>query len=233
MLVQSAPLSVPPSNPVMLVGAALLGEAPANADSAGGVDGVGTTTHGVPSKATMDALCRGLVEMTPELFGRAARLTRSPGAAEDLVQDTVERALRFASHFQPGTNLRAWVHQILFSVFITRCRRLRRERNALDVLATDPCAWTIPDGRSEMSALSPGVMRALATLSQGFRDAVVLVDLQEMSYKDAAATLGVPVGTVMSRLHRARRLLAEALQAQRAGAGETATDVEAGVAAAA
>ncbi|WP_234023328.1 RNA polymerase sigma factor [Sorangium cellulosum] len=159
--------------------------------------------------------------MTPELFGRALRLSRSPATAEDLVQDTVERALRFAASYEPGTNLRAWVHQILFSVFITRCRRSRRERNALDVLATDPCAWTAPEGCAETHALSPGVWRALATLPPSFRDTVVLVDLEEMSYKDAAARLGVPVGTVMSRLHRGRKLLAEALQ------GDSAAGVKA------
>ncbi|MGK4007760.1 RNA polymerase sigma factor [Sorangium sp. So ce1036] len=176
-------------------------------DAAGAAPGGG-------SSAAMDQLCRGLVEMTPELFGRALRLSRSPAAAEDLVQDTVERAIRFAGSYEPGTNLRAWVHQILFSVFITRCRRSRRERNALDVLATDPCAWTAPEGRAEMHALSPGVRRALSTLPPGFRDTVVLVDLEEMSYKDAATRLGVPVGTVMSRLHRGRKLLAEALRGQ-------------------
>jgi RNA polymerase sigma-70 factor, ECF subfamily len=215
MFVQPTPLPASPSNPAPLpAGGAFPGDAPL---------GVAGATRGVASKATLDELCRGLVEMTPELFGRALRLARSPATAEDLVQDTVERAIRFASNYQPGTNLRAWVVQILFSVFITRCRRLRRERNALDVLATDPCAWTIPDGRSEMLALSPGVTRALDTLPHGFRDAVVLVDVQEMSYKDAAAQLGVPVGTVMSRLHRGRRLLAEAL---RAGVAEDAETTE-------
>lgn len=170
---------------------------------------------GVRPRAT-DDLRRGLVALQPELFGRALRMARSPSLAEDLVQDTVERAIRFESHYQPGTNLRAWLHQILFSVFITRCRRSRRERNALDVLSTDPCAWTSPDGgAAEMDALSPGVARALGSLPAGFRDVVVLVDLEEMSYKDAAARLNVPVGTVMSRLHRGRKMLADTLRSAR------------------
>ena len=161
-------------------------------------------------------LRRGLTALRPELFGRALRMSRSPALAEDLVQDTVERAIRFESNYQPGTNLRAWLHQILFSVFITRCRRSRRERNALDVLASDPCAWTSPDAApTDMDALSPGVARALAALPPSFRDVVVLVDLDELSYKDAAAKLRVPVGTIMSRLHRGRRLLAEALRGER------------------
>jgi RNA polymerase sigma-70 factor (ECF subfamily) len=162
--------------------------------------------------APVEELRLGLAKLTPELFGRALRMARSPEIAEDLVQDTVERAIRFQDSYQPGTNLRAWVYQILFSVFVTRCRRTRRERNALDVLSTDPCAWTMPDKRAEMVALSPPVARALDQLPQGFRDVVVLVDIEEMAYKDAAKRLGVPVGTVMSRLHRGRKLLAETMR---------------------
>jgi RNA polymerase sigma-70 factor (ECF subfamily) len=103
------------------------------------------------------------------------------------------------------------MHQVLFSVFVTRCRRRRRERNALEALRFDPNAWTTPDRAVVAGALSQGVRRALASLPEAFRGAVILVDLEERSYKDAAAALGVPVGTVMSRLHRGRRLLAEAL----------------------
>ena len=158
-------------------------------------------------------LRKGLVELKGDLFGRALRMARCPAMAEDLVQDTVERAIRFESSYHPGTNLRAWVHQILFSVFITSCRRGRRERNALEVLSTDPCAWTLPEAVStEMSQLSPPMARALEALPKSFRDAIVLVDLEEMAYKDAAQRLGVPVGTVMSRLHRGRKMLAEAVR---------------------
>src|SRR5262249_43867522 len=91
------------------------------------------------------ALQSGLVGMIPELRGRALRLAQSSALADDLVQDTIERALRFADQYERGTNLRAWVQQILFSVFVTRYRRARRERNALRTLAVDPCAWTNPE----------------------------------------------------------------------------------------
>jgi RNA polymerase sigma-70 factor (ECF subfamily) len=159
------------------------------------------------------ALHDGLAKLAPELHGRALKLARRADVAEDLVQDTIERAIRFQDHFQHGTNLRAWVYQILYSVFITRCRRGRRERNALELLSTDPCAWTIPEQKAEMERLSPPVQRALDGLPKGFRRAVVLVDIEEMSYKAAAKRMRVPVGTVMSRLHRGRKLLAEGLRA--------------------
>ena len=167
---------------------------------------------GIGEARAYQDLRESLAAMAPELFGRALRMSRSSFMAEDLVQDTVERAIRFEAHYTPGTNLRAWVHQILFSVFVTKCRRGRRERNALDHLSSDPCAWTSQDAAAEMSELSPPLQRALDGLPRSFRDAVVLVDLQELSYKDAARRLGVPVGTVMSRLYRGRRLLADAVR---------------------
>lgn len=158
-------------------------------------------------------LCAGLETLRHELFCRALKLARNEQAAEDLVQDTVLRAISFQHCFQRGTNLRAWAHQILFSLFITRCRRLRRERTALDVLGSTPGAWTLKEWRPESLALSPPVARALGALPLQYRAAIVLVDLEEMAYADAAKLLGVPVGTVMSRLHRGRAQLAEALSA--------------------
>lgn len=162
-----------------------------------------------------------LVTLAPELFSRALRLSRNPSVAEDLVQDTVERAIRFESHFIPGTNARAWLFQILFSVFITRCRRHRREQRALSNLSSDPCAWTLPEMQSlAMASLTPALSVQLAQLPDPFRRAVELVDLEEMSYRDAADRMGVPVGTVMSRLHRGRKLLAAALRAEEASCQE-------------
>jgi RNA polymerase sigma-70 factor (ECF subfamily) len=154
----------------------------------------------------------GLITLIPELRGRALRLAGNMAGAEDLVQDTIERALKFGAQYELGTNLRAWAFQILFSVFVTRYRRTRRERNALRVLANDPCAWTQPDARPLNPDLMRGARRKLNELPTGFRQVVELVDLEERSYREAADTLGVPVGTVMSRLHRGRKMLAEAMR---------------------
>jgi len=161
------------------------------------------------------SLKRGLVELVPELRGRACRLAGDPTTADDIVQDTMERALRFAAQYERGTNLRAWVYQILFSVFVTRYRRTRRERNALKHLALDPCAWTMPERFTAPDAtvpLSPTAQGKLDALPATFRDVLKLVDLDELTYREAACELGVPVGTVMSRLHRGRKLLASQLQ---------------------
>jgi len=149
-----------------------------------------------------------MMPVLPSLRARALKLCLNPADADDLVQDTVVRALRFETSYQPGTNVRAWLHQILFSVFITRCRRVRRERRALESLTVDPCAWTRPEAPPLMRELSPRVEGAIRALPQQFAAVIRLVDLQEQSYKDAAAQLQVPVGTVMSRLFRGRRLLA-------------------------
>lgn len=175
------------------------------------------TSAFAPTPASRAELRRGLVAFGPELAGRALRLTRSEAAAADLVQDTLERAMRFEDHYRPGTNLRAYLHQILFSVFVTGCRRRRRERAALERLGGDPNAWTTPAPVGAPGALGKGARLELDKLPAGFRQVVELVDLDERSYKDAASTLGVPVGTVMSRLHRARKLLAQGLSSERDG----------------
>jgi RNA polymerase sigma-70 factor (ECF subfamily) len=162
-----------------------------------------------------------LSSLLPELRARALRLCRDPAAADDVVQDTLERALRFGHQYERGTNLGAWANQILFSVFVTRWRRRRRERRALEQLGRDPCAWTMPSGFASpdggRGAMSRATRRSLDALPEGFRAVVELVDLEDRSYRDAARELGVPVGTVMSRLHRGRKLLAEEMSGRGAG----------------
>jgi RNA polymerase sigma-70 factor (ECF subfamily) len=157
---------------------------------------------------------QNLVRLLPELRGRALRLVGNATTAEDLAQDTVERALKFRAQYELGTNLRAWAYQILFSVFVTRYRRCRRERNAMRDLTSDPNAWTHPSHEPSPSAF--GFTRTtrskLDAMPSSFRSVIELVDIEERSYREAAERLGVPVGTVMSRLHRGRKLLAAELR---------------------
>jgi RNA polymerase sigma-70 factor, ECF subfamily len=152
-----------------------------------------------------------LLELLPGLRARALKLCLSASEAQDVVQDTLERSLRFQDSYEAGTNLRAWTHRILFSVFVTHCRRRRRERRALALFTGDPCAWTCKDETPPMTGLLGGLEQRLAELPAQFGAVVKLVDLHDCSYKEAALELGVPVGTVMSRLFRGRRLLAASL----------------------
>ncbi len=164
--------------------------------------------------ATNDAFVRDLLAIRQDLRARALRLTRDDAHADDLVQDAIERALRCRRQFVPGTNLRSWAQTIVFSVFVSGYRRRRREREAMRALGVDPCAWTqpAPDAPAvPMSGLTPRMRQAVEALPQPFRQVLLLVDVGEHSYRDAADQLGIPIGTVMSRLHRARRQLAAAL----------------------
>lgn len=158
-----------------------------------------------------DAFDAELAAHGRRLLPRAIRLTRNRDDAEDLVNETVLRALRFRATYRNGTNMLAWLNQILFSVFATHCRRRTRERRAMEWLATDPCAWSRSDAAPAMQTLSPAMMRALEALPENFSRLLLLVDVGEMAYRDAADTLGIPVGTVMSRLFRARKMLAAQL----------------------
>jgi RNA polymerase sigma-70 factor (ECF subfamily) len=173
-----------------------------------------------PPRGPESELRSRLTTHLPDLYSRALRLSRNDAVAQDVLQDTIERALRFEGQYEQGSNLRAWLQRILLSVFITRCRRSRRERRALENLTHDPCSWTLPEPREGNQSLSPSMQRALAALPASFRQAVELVDVADLSYRDAAEIIGVPLGTVMSRLHRGRRILAEAIRERIPGAPE-------------
>ncbi len=172
-----------------------------------------------PSKVSHPVL-NGLADLVPDLRARALRLSGNCAAANDITQDTLERAVRFVDRYEPGSNLRAWTFQILFHVFVSRWRRSRREQQALEKLANDPGAWTRPADFASPDtgpgALLPSTQRKLEALPAVFRSAIALVDLESLSYREAARELGVPVGTVMSRLHRGRKLLAAQMEMGRA-----------------
>ncbi len=158
-----------------------------------------------------DDVRKSVVGLLPQLETRAFRLARSRADAEDLVQETLVRALRFEETYQPGTNLRAWLNQILQSVFISRCRRRSREWKAMERFVADPNLCTPFAAAPMLSAVSDRMYSALQSLPEKFLRVVELVDLRELSYREAAEALRIPVGTVMSRLFRARRMLGAAL----------------------
>jgi RNA polymerase sigma-70 factor (ECF subfamily) len=146
--------------------------------------------------------------MRADLFARALRFCRNRDDAEDLVQETTLRALRFGASYEAGSNARAWLFRIMFSVFVSDCRRRRRQQRAFDALRDDPNAWLKPVTEPAFTALLPPLEGALSGLPPSFAAVIELVDLEQLSYREAAQRLNVPVGTVMSRLHRGRRALA-------------------------
>jgi RNA polymerase sigma-70 factor (ECF subfamily) len=157
------------------------------------------------------------------LYGVSCRMTRSTTEAEDLVQDTIVKAMRARHQFEPGTNLKAWLLRILTNTFINRYRRGGLERDLFEGPDAEPLTdgWvgvsTLRAMRDpETQALTPiieaEVQRALDELPDEFRLAVILSDIEELSYKEIAEAMGCPIGTVMSRLHRGRKLLQKTLR---------------------
>lgn len=158
------------------------------------------------------------------LYGAAYRLTRNPRDAEDLVQDALLRAYRFWDSFQQDSNCKAWLLRIVTNTFINEYQRRKRSREVLDAATAEQDATdgvlvqaSANDKQSPERVLldrsvSDDVQRALDQLPDDFRTAVILCDMQGLSYKEIAEIMECPVGTVMSRLFRGRKLLATALR---------------------
>lgn len=154
------------------------------------------------------------------LYNTALRLTRNPSEAQDLVQETYYKAFRFFHRFEPGTNVKAWLFTILRNTYINIYRKVSRqqpvdfEQIAPLYAAPDTApAWESQRTMEEMLryVVHDDVKRALDALPEDYRMVVLLADLEEFSYKEIAAIVGCPVGTVMSRLFRGRRLLRKSL----------------------
>lgn len=147
------------------------------------------------------------------LYRTALRLTREPDDASDVVQESCLRAFRTFDNFRSGTDAKAWMFTILYSVFINRWKKSRRTDSvSIDVLEGAYAQLVVEppqsSGESEWGEMeSPEVEAALESLPETFRSAVLMVDVNEFSYEEAAAVLGCPVGTLRSRLFRGRRLL--------------------------
>ena len=145
----------------------------------------------------------GLVEQEiPRLRRYARALTRDPERAEDLVQNCLMRALAKEHRWQPGTDLRAWLFTILHNTRVSDLRRSAREQTGREIamVVMTPAPPRAPDGRLPLRDLE----RAIGELSEEQRQVLLLVGLEEMSYGQVAAILGRPVGTIRSRLSRAR-----------------------------
>ncbi len=159
--------------------------------------------------------------LLPGMYSAAYRLTRNPSDAEDLVQETFLRAYRAFHQFESGTNLKAWLYRILMNTFINSYRK--RQREPQTVSDDEIADWYLYSKMNE-AGLEPSaetsvieslpdeeVQEALSSLPEQFRVAVLLADVEGFSYKEIAEITGVPIGTVMSRLHRGRKALQKRL----------------------
>ncbi|HEV2579500.1 MAG TPA: sigma-70 family RNA polymerase sigma factor [Ktedonobacteraceae bacterium] len=178
------------------------------------------TVHEAPAQGVTEDFAQGVVSHLDSLYRTALRLTHNTQEAEDLVQETMLKAFRFSTQYQPGTNLRAWLFRILNTSAINRYRKQ----------STHPAPASLPEGEEfylynrirdlsgqELSKaaedevlshyLDEDVFQALNELPINFRMPVILADIEGMSYKEIAETLQIPIGTVMSRISRARRQL--------------------------
>jgi RNA polymerase sigma-70 factor (ECF subfamily) len=164
------------------------------------------------------------MEFMPSLYSAALRMTRNPADAEDLVQETYLKAYRGYGSYQEGTNLKAWLYRILTNTFINRYRQAKRRPEETDLEDVEDFylyrrLGGLEEARAGRSAedellelfTADEVKEALEALPEQFRIAVLLADVEGFSYKEIAEILDIPIGTVMSRLHRGRKNLQKRL----------------------
>ena len=188
-------------------------DAPAVADTR---DGVASDPEELRQRFERDAM-----PLLPSLYSGALRMTRNPSDAEDVVQETFLRAYRGFSGFEEGTNLKAWLFRILTNTFINEYRRKKREPQT--VVGDEIPDWYLYEHLGGEGAVASAeatvlqsipdedVQKALDSLPDGFRLAVWLADVEGFHYKEIAEIMDVPIGTVMSRLHRGRKSLEKLL----------------------
>src|SRR5438067_3256470 len=177
--------------------------------------------HSRADPATFEAQA---MEFMPSLYTAALRMTRNPADAEDLVQETYLKAYRGFGSFQEGTNLKAWLYRILTNTFINSYRARKRRPEQSDIEDVEDLYMYRRLGGLEGATAGQSaeeqvlehfteseIKEALESLPEQFRIAVLLGDVEGFSYKEIAEILEIPIGTVMSRLHRGRRALQKAL----------------------
>lgn len=173
-----------------------------------------------PARVAAGDFTASVLPYQGELLAAALRYTRNRADAEDLVQDTLARALAAWSRFEPGSNCRAWLHRILTNGFISGYRRRRRHNRFTHETGDDAIAALYGEdveraGNPEAEltdGLGDETLSALAELGEDYLKVVILADLRGARYRDIADQLDLPIGTVMSRLFRARRQLEERLR---------------------
>jgi RNA polymerase sigma-70 factor, ECF subfamily len=154
------------------------------------------------------------LELADQVYRVARRFVSTREEAEDLMQETYARAFRSWRSFQPGTNMRAWLLRILTNLNIDRGRRVQRAPDTQPLEEGDYFLYNkleedggSAEGRVDDRLSQDDAVAALSAVPHDFRDVIVLVDIGDFSYADAAQILEIPIGTVMSRLHRGRRIL--------------------------
>ena len=215
-------------------------DTPANSEDLSTSDPVLTTSS--PTKAELREQTRGLFEeqalpFLDQLYAAAMRMTRNPSDAQDLVQETFVKAFAAFAQYEQGTNLKAWLYRILTNTFINLYRKKQREpyQGTIDELEDWQLggaeSTTATSGRSaEAEAIDhlpdSAVKDALQSIPEDFRLAVYFADVEGFSYQEIAEIMKTPIGTVMSRLHRGRRLLRELLAGYAAerGLGQAQSD---------
>ena len=182
------------------------------------------TQHPPMSAAAQREFVASAMPLYSNLYGSAMRLTREPAEAEDLVQDTMVRAFRFWDTYQQGTNIKAWMFTILRNTFINGYHRRGRKRDFQNdvnsqmrslgptvAVANSNSQPPAPDEAVSLEVTQMRIREALDSLPPDYRQAVTLADLEGLSYKEIAECMDCPIGTVMSRIYRGRKILHELL----------------------
>jgi RNA polymerase sigma-70 factor (ECF subfamily) len=182
-----------------------------------------TRSDSAPDAEQDDEFAREALSYLDSLYGTALRLTRRPADADDLVQDTYLKAFRAANQFERGTNLKAWLFTILHNTFRNMRRHDVRSPIDVDSETVERAADVMAEGQTPeqlltRATLDTDLQEALDALPETFRQAVWLRDVEEFSYAEIATIIGAPIGTVMSRISRGRRMLYERLAGTKAGA---------------
>ena len=172
----------------------------------------------LPAMADQANFEQDAMQFAPQLYSAALRMTRNPADAEDVVQETFLKAYRAYDSFEEGTNLKAWLYRILTNTYINKYRKAQRRPNEVELgelqdmylfkrLGEQSGATESAESEALDMFVDEDIIDAIESLPENFRLPVLYADVEGFSYKEIAEILDVPIGTVMSRLHRGRKAL--------------------------